>query len=85
MRPSALGLAVLQLASEFKTPVTVYSTLLDVNTGRRTLRIEQVCSGGSAISVEELTARVFAHLERLMRRDTAAWHLWSGAERALVR
>ncbi|MBQ6656044.1 MAG: hypothetical protein IJM64_02020 [Ottowia sp.] len=85
MQPSAHGLALLQLASEFKTPVTVFSTLLDLNTGRRTLRIEQVCGGGTAISVEELTARVFAHLEHLMRRDTAAWHLWSEAERALVR
>ena len=85
MQPSAHGLALLQLASEFKTPVTVFSTLLDQNTGRRTLRIEQVCGGGSTISVEELTARVFAHLELLMRRDTAAWHLWSEAERALVR
>ena len=85
MRPSALGLAVLQLASEFKAPVTVYMTLLDVKTGRRKLRIEQVDAGGNITSVEELTTRVFAHLESLMQRDTAAWHFWSEAERFFVR
>ena len=85
MQPSAHGLALLRLAVEFKMPVTVYSTLLDVNTGRRILRIEQVDAGGNIASVEELTARVFAHLERLMQRDTAAWHFWSEAERFFVR
>lgn len=85
MQPSAQGLALLRLAVEFKAPVTVYTTLLDVKTGRRVLRIEQVDGGGNITSVEELTARVFAHLERLMQRDTAAWHFWGGAQRSFLR
>ena len=77
--------ALLRLATEYKAPVTVYMTLLDVNTGRRTLRIEQVDGGGNIGSTEELVAQVFARLERLMRRNTAAWHFWSEAERFFVR
>ena len=76
---------LLRVAVEHRVPVTVYITLLNVKTGRRTLRIEQVDSGGNIASTEELMVRVFAHLEHLMQRDTAAWHFWSEAPRFFVR
>lgn len=83
--PARAPRALLRVATEFKAPVTVYVTLLNVKTGRRTLCIEQVDAGGNIDSTEELMARVFVHLERLMQRDTAAWHFWSEAERFFVR
>ena len=79
--PARAPRALLRVAVEYKVPVTVYITLLDVKTGRRTLCIEQV----EGNSTEELIERVFVHLEHLMQRDTAAWHFWSEAQRFFVR
>lgn len=73
--------ALLRLALDKSTPVVVYTTGLDVNTGQRILQIH---NPEDAETLEALAARVFSKLDQAMQHDAAAWHFWSEAPRIFV-
>jgi phosphatidylinositol dimannoside acyltransferase len=73
---------LLRLAVDLKLPVTVYLTGLNVESGRRFLRIHQL---GVRDSLEQLIADVFAYLDQAVREDPPSWHFWSEADRIFVR
>ncbi|MFZ4481423.1 MAG: hypothetical protein ACOYNZ_16190, partial [Rhodoferax sp.] len=56
----------------------IYITGLNSSNGQRFLRIKPL---GVYSSVDELAARVFGELERLITEDPPAWHFWGIAER----
>lgn len=69
---------LLRLAVDYKVPVTVYVTGLDVHSGQRSLRIVQL---GAWDDLEALVAAVFGHLENALCQDAAAWHFWGESHR----
>lgn len=69
---------LLRLAVDQQVPVVLYITGLDTRNGQRFLRIKPL---GSAMSINDLTARVFGELEQLITADPPAWHFWGIAER----
>ena len=68
------GLASLAAASG--VPIVPFSLGIDYDTGRRQLRIEQPFLPADA---QEFADRLAVSLTRLIRTDTAAWHLSSHA------
>ena len=70
-----------QLAVEQRLPVTVFYMGADLRTGRRMLHIAPL---GVHADAGVLTDAAFAHLDRLLRTDPAAWHLWAQAPRFFV-
>jgi len=68
------GLANLAAASG--VPIVPFSLGVDCETGRRQLRIEQPFRPANA---QEFADRLAESLTRLIRQDTAAWHLSSHA------
>lgn len=70
--------ALLRLAVERSIPVCVYVGGTDMASGRRFLRIKQLGVPGD---LDALVREVFSELERNLSEDSAAWHLWSEAER----
>jgi len=69
---------LLRLAVDQQVPVVIYITGLNTRNGQRFLRIKPL---GSYMSVEDLAARVFGELEKLIVEDAPAWHFWGIAER----
>ena len=69
---------LLRLAVSQQVPVTVYVTGLDLQTGQRFLRIDQL---GVWQNVEALAQAVFGHLEKALQEESAAWHFWGEAPR----
>lgn len=69
---------LLRLAVDYKAPVTVYLTGLDVQSGQRTLLIAQL---GVWEDLDALVAAVFGHLESALHQDAAAWHFWGESHR----
>ena len=69
---------LLRLAVSQQVPVTVYVTGLDLQTGQRFLRIDQL---GVWQNVETLAQAVFGHLEKALQEESAAWHFWGEAPR----
>ncbi len=67
-----------RLAVEKKLPVTVFVMGLDLDTGRRFLRLKPL---GVHADADELAAAIFSQLDQIMRERPAAWHLWSESER----
>jgi len=76
--PARLPTGLLRLAVERQIPVSVYVTGIDMDTGRRFLRIRSL---GVATDVDALVATLAADLDRLIRENPPAWHFWSEAER----
>lgn len=73
---------LLRVAAEQALPVVVFVTGVDLNDGRRFVRIRPVPNSGDPA---KLIRDVFAHLESVVREDSAAWHFWSVAERFFER
>lgn len=69
---------LLRLAVDYKVPVTVYVTGLNVENGQRSLRIVHL---GEWDNLDALVAGVFGHLENALREDAAAWHFWGESHR----
>ena len=69
---------LLRLAVDYKVPVTVYVTGLNVQNGQRSLRIVQL---GAWDVLDALVAAVFGHLESALCEDAAAWHFWGESHR----
>ena len=69
---------LLRLAVDYKVPVTVYVTGLNVQNGQRSLRIVQL---GAWDDLDALVAAVFGHLESALCEDAAAWHFWGESHR----
>jgi len=69
---------LLRLAVDERLPVTVYLTGLDVDNGRRFLRIHQL---GVYEELDKLMQDVFAFLDDAIREDPPAWHFWGEADR----
>ncbi len=67
-----------RLAVRRKWAVTVYSLALDVQTGRRLLRLHPL---GVMDDEQALSDRIFALFDELLRERPAAWHFWSEAPR----
>ena len=69
---------LLKMAVEQGLPVSVFVTGIDLETGRRFLRIHAL---GVHDEVDTLLAKVFSYLDRAIRESPAAWHFWSESER----
>lgn len=69
---------LLKMAVEQRLPVSVFVTGIDLQTGRRFLRVRAL---GVHDEVERLAAVVFSHLDLVIRENPAAWHLWSESPR----
>ena len=67
-----------RLAVEKRLPVTVFVMGLDLDTGRRFLRLNPL---GIHADADELAAAIFSQLDQVMKERPAAWHLWSESER----
>lgn len=76
--PAAVPRALHRLAVEQKVPVYVYLTGFNAATGERTLHIHAL---GVYEDASVLVRDVFAHLERAICQDSAAWHFWGEAPR----
>ena len=70
--------ALLRLAVEKHIPVTVYTTGLALDTGKRVLQITPV---GVATDLQDLVTEVFAHLDTVIASQPAGWHFWSESPR----
>ena len=79
--PVSVPAVLPQLAVEQRLPVTVFYMGADLRTGRRMLRIVPM---GVHVDAGALTNAAFAHLDRLLSTDPAAWHLWAQAPRFFV-
>lgn len=69
---------LLRLVVELQLPAVVYITGLDVQTGQRFLRISPMVQG---LSLDALSAMVFAQLQQVIAEDAPAWHFWAEAPR----
>lgn len=70
--------ALFRVAVEQKVPVSVYLVGLNLDDGKRFLRIHQF---GVYQDVDALIRDVFLVLEQAIRETPAAWHFWGEAER----
>ena len=70
-----------RMAQEHGLPVTVFHMGLDVATGDRLLTIDTLEEG---LGARALMDQTFAQLDFLLRREPAAWHLWTEAPRFFV-
>lgn len=77
-RPVQVPAALPRLAVSEGVAVTVYTLGLDLESGRRDLRLYPL---GVWRDAEALTVKVFEHLATILRERPAAWHFWSEAER----
>ena len=68
------GLA--RIAVDIAAPVVLFSLGLDLETGRRDLRIEMLTAGDDAQSIMQAYAR---HLDRRLHEHPEAWLLWRDA------
>ena len=62
-----------RLAADQGVPLTVYITGFRFSDGRRFMRLYPL---GVDRNVDSLMAKVYAHLEVLIREEPAAWHFW---------
>jgi len=69
---------LLRLAVEQQVPVVMYITGLNMRSGQRFLRIKPM---GSCTLVEDLAARVYGELAKVIAEEPPAWHFWGIAER----
>lgn len=70
-----------QLAVDKGIPVTVFYMGIDMVTGRRQLHIHPL---GIQSDAKTLTDTTFLHLDRLLKNNASAWHLWAQAPRFFV-
>ncbi len=70
--------ALLRLAFEHQVPVFTFLTGIDLQTGRRTLKIQEILPSAD---LDALVAAVFAQLEVAIRQSPESWHFWSEADR----
>lgn len=61
------------MAVDQAVPITIFINGFHFSDGRRFLRLYQL---GVADDVDALMARVYGHLESLVREEPAAWHFW---------
>ena len=73
--------ALLRLAVDHGTPVSVFTTGIQMTSGQRCLRITQL---GAYDDLDRLVQDVFQLLDEAIAQDSAAWHFWSEAERFFV-
>jgi hypothetical protein len=69
---------LLRVAADSQIPVTLYLTGIRMSDGRRSLDILPL---GVRTDLSALIREVFAHLERAIESEPAAWHFWSVAPR----
>jgi hypothetical protein len=62
-----------RMAVDQQVPVAIFINGLDFSTGRRFLRLYRL---GVFADVDALMAAVYAHLEKLLEEEPAAWHFW---------
>ncbi|MDD0811445.1 hypothetical protein PSQ20_13905 [Curvibacter sp. RS43] len=79
--PARVPRGLLRLAVDQKIPVVLYITGLNLDTGRRHLRM-RVWGVGDDVST--LAQAVFAELDGLIRQCPPAWHFWSEAPRFFI-
>ena len=72
---------LLRLAVDQALPVTVYVTGLDVDSGKRTLHIQQL---GVREDLRQLIGEVFTILDKAIQADPPAWHFWGEADRIFL-
>ena len=70
--------ALLRLAVDQRTPVSVFTTGIQMTTGQRHLRITTL---GVYDNLDRLIQDVFRLLEQAIAEQPAAWHFWSESER----
>ena len=74
--------ALLRLAVDQGTPVSVFTTGIQMTNGQRCLRITQL---GVYDDLERLVQDVFQLLDEAIAQDSAAWHFWSESERFFIK
>lgn len=74
--------ALLRLAVDQATPVSVFLTGIRMTDGKRFLRIYHL---GVHDNLDALVRAVFWVLENAIKEDPAAWHFWSESERFFSR
>lgn len=79
--PARVPRGLLRLAVDQKIPVVLYITGLNLDTGRRHLRM-RVWGVGDDVST--LAQAVFGELDGLIRQCPPAWHFWSEAPRFFI-
>lgn len=62
-----------RMAVDQRVPVSIFVNGFRFSDGRRFLRLYQL---GVADDVDALMAKVYGHLEDLIREEPAAWHFW---------
>ncbi|AVS65958.1 hypothetical protein C8245_09975 [Paracidovorax avenae] len=77
-QPVSVPAVLPQMAVDRSLPATVFYMGIDLQSGRRALRIAPL---GTFSDPQELTDRVFDHFDGLLRERPAAWHLWTEAPR----
>ncbi|ABM34685.1 hypothetical protein QRO10_24505 [Paracidovorax citrulli] len=77
-QPVSVPAVLPQMAVDRLLPTTVFYMGVDLQSGRRKLRILPL---GTCSDPQELTDRVFGHFDELLRQRPAAWHLWTEAPR----
>lgn len=70
--------ALPRLAVERGMAVTVYTLGIDLESGRRDLRLYPL---GIWSDAEQLTEKIFQHFAVIVQSRPASWHFWSEAER----
>jgi hypothetical protein len=70
--------ALLRLAFENQVPIWTFLTGINLQSGRRTLKIQPI---PPSANLESLVALVFAQLEEAIQQSPESWHFWSEADR----
>ncbi len=73
--------ALLRLAVDQGTPVSVFTTGIHMASGQRHLQIKKL---GVYEDLDRLIRDVFKILEQTIAQDSAAWHFWSESERFFI-
>lgn len=76
--PVSVPAVLPQMAVDRSLPTTVFYMGVDLQSGQRMLRIAPL---GESKDPQDLTDKIFAYFDELLRKQPAAWHLWAEAPR----
>ncbi len=75
-RAATFPLGLAETACRYQAGITVFSADLDIDSGRRRLRVETL---PPSIDVESVMQRYAAHLDRCLASELAFWQIWREA------
>lgn len=74
---AAFPKGVIRLATRMQIPIVIFDMSVDLDTGRRTLRISPPLLVADEAAFAQHSAE---RLEQLVEHDSAAWHMWADVE-----